>query len=365
MTWVAWRAFRVPALVTIAILVALAILTAITGVHLHNLYGTYQTELKSCHANNTDCGGLAQIFTRHYHHLYQYLGTILVATPAVIGIFWGAPLIARELETGTYRLAWTQGVTRDRWLGTKLAVVGFASVATAGLLSLMVTWWSSPVDAINQNRFSAEIFSVRGIVPIGYAAFAFVLGVTLGLLIRRTLPAMAVGLVAYVGVHLAVIGAIRPHLIPANHMSLPLSAASNFGFTSSASGSVTFMASGFNVPNSLVVSGRLADKAEHERIAAVRPHPLPADLESSDARTTRKRADPADRVQRLHLATVDAVPRGRGLHSGQPLLAAAGGRDRPLPGGSPAPRWRLLVVAAPPPALGATILPVDLDDKGG
>jgi hypothetical protein len=57
--------------------------------------------------------------------------------------------VARELETGTYRLAWTQSVTRTRWLAVKLGVVGLTSVAVAGLLSLMVTWWSSPIDRAN------------------------------------------------------------------------------------------------------------------------------------------------------------------------------------------------------------------------
>ena len=71
--------------------------------------------------------------------------------PGIIGIFWGAPLVARELEAGTFRLAWTQSVTRTRWLAVKLGVVGLASMAVAGLLSLMVTWWASPLDRANMN----------------------------------------------------------------------------------------------------------------------------------------------------------------------------------------------------------------------
>lgn len=44
-----------------------------------------------------------------------YTGLLVVlAVPAVIGMFWGAPLISRELETGTHYLAWNQGVTRTR-----------------------------------------------------------------------------------------------------------------------------------------------------------------------------------------------------------------------------------------------------------
>ena len=68
------------------------------------------------------------------------LDGLVVLVPGIIGIFWGAPLVARELEAGTYRLAWTQSITRTRWLATKLGVVGLLSMVAAGLLSLMATW---------------------------------------------------------------------------------------------------------------------------------------------------------------------------------------------------------------------------------
>ena len=117
---------------------------------------------------------------------------IVVIAPALIGLFFGAPLIARELETGTFRLAWTQSVTRRRWLAVKLGLVGLAAMAFGGLLTWMVDWWASPIDAANQNRFGLANFGFHGVAPIGYAAFAFALGATAGVLLRRTVPAMAV-----------------------------------------------------------------------------------------------------------------------------------------------------------------------------
>jgi hypothetical protein len=132
--------------------------------------------------------------------------------PVVVGMFWGAPLVARELETGTHRLVWTQSVTRTRWLAVKLGLMGLASVAASGLLSLMVTWWSSPIDRVNMNQFTS-VFDQRGVVPVGYAAFAFALGVFAGLLARRTLPAMAATLVAFVTVRVAITFWVRPHLM--------------------------------------------------------------------------------------------------------------------------------------------------------
>ena len=53
--------------------------------------------------------------------------TLVLVVPALIGMFWGAPLIAHELETGTFRLAWTQSVSRRRWLLVKMGLVGLAA----------------------------------------------------------------------------------------------------------------------------------------------------------------------------------------------------------------------------------------------
>jgi hypothetical protein len=145
------------------------------------------------------------------YSVLQDLGLLLVVVPGLVGVFWGAPLVARELETGTYKVAWTQGVSRKRWLAVKLGLVGLSSIAVAGLLSLMVTWWFSPIDRVNADPFT--VFEQRDVVPFGYAIFAFALGVTAGLLLRRTLPAMAVALVGFVGVRVAVREWVRPYLL--------------------------------------------------------------------------------------------------------------------------------------------------------
>ena len=147
---------------------------------------------------------------------------LVMAAPALIGIFWGAPLIAAELERGTHYLAWNQSVTRTRWLAVKLAIVGLASVLTAGLLSLLVTWWASPLDTISGSRFGTQTFDARNIAPLGYAAFAFALGVTLGLLIRRTLPAMAATLAIFIAVQVLVTAEIRPNLLPSTTIAVPV-----------------------------------------------------------------------------------------------------------------------------------------------
>ena len=197
--WLTWRQFRTQILVVAGVLAALAVVLIVTGPHLVSLSDAY---LKSCHADK-DCGSTTNPVLNTDGKIENVFSALLLVAPALIGIFWGAPLIARELETGTYRLGWTQSVTRRRWLAVKLGVVGLASVAVAGLLSLMVTWWSSPIDTANANRFGLAVFWLRDIAPMGYAAFAFALGATAGVLMRRTLPAMASTLVVFVAARVA------------------------------------------------------------------------------------------------------------------------------------------------------------------
>ncbi len=184
---------------------------------------------------SADNNFLAQVNASIGHHLPLLFGTALVAVPAVIGIFWGAPLLTRELEAGTHRLAWSQGVTRTRWLTVNLIVIGLASIAAAGLFSLLVTWSASPIDAVNMNWLQPAVFSERGIVPAAYAAFAFTLGVAAGMLIRRTVPAMAVTLAVFTAAQL-VMRAIRQYLIAPVHLITLITTITGTRITMSPSG---------------------------------------------------------------------------------------------------------------------------------
>jgi ABC-type transport system involved in multi-copper enzyme maturation permease subunit len=208
-TWLTWRQFRTPSVAAASALGLLAVVLAITGPQAAHLY---DTTVATCQAHH-DCSVVINAFQSYDAPLQTVIKLAMLVVPAVIGLFWGAPLIAREIEAGTHRLAWTQSVTRTRWLAVKLGLAGLVSMAAAGLLSLMVTWWSSPFDRVGDNWILPTVFSQRGIVPVGYAAFAFMLGVVVGLLARRTLPAMAITLAVFVAVQVAVPLWVRPHLI--------------------------------------------------------------------------------------------------------------------------------------------------------
>jgi len=261
-----WLQFRVQALIAVVAMAITALVLAVTGARLAHLYST---SVATCTVQG-DCDTATNAFRLHDQFLQNMLGPLLLVVPGLIGIFWGAPLIAREVQAGTFRLAWTQSVSRRRWLAVKLGSLGLASAIVAGLLSLIVTWWFSPLDRVNANRFSPGVFDERGIVIIGYAVFAFVLGVTAGVLLRRTLPAMAMSLALFVGVRLAVTYLIRPHLVSPAHTSVPVTSATGLGFGSSgSSGVVTFIAKTPRIPNAWVISSQIVEKSGHLASTAV------------------------------------------------------------------------------------------------
>lgn len=255
MTWVAWRQFRPQAIVGAVVLLLVLGTLAITGPTLSSDYHTYLHALPTCQA--TGCDGVRSQFLNHFQHL-KLLGTALIALPAVVGLFWGAPMVAREFESGAYRLAWTQSVTRTRWIATKLAVVGLASALLAGLYSLAFTWWSAPLDHVNQNRFNPAIFDQRDLAPIGYALFAFALGVAAGVIFRRTLAAMGVTLLGFIAVRMVEQFLVRPHLFSPVRTLFSLSAAGGVGISNSPSG-LSLMANPPNVSGAWVTSTKIVN----------------------------------------------------------------------------------------------------------
>ena len=223
-----WLQFRVQVTVALAALVAFAVVLVVTGPHLASLYASAIT---GCHGGT--CANAANTFLSRltsaspYPIVYPVGIGLILAAPAIIGMFWGAPLIARELETRTFALAWTQSITRARWLVVKLALTALAAMAVTEALSLMQAWWADPISkavgvggpypagsVFAQGRLSSFIFATSGITPLGYAAFGFALGTAAGALIRRTVPAMAVTLAIFAVVQVVMPLSVRPHLIP-------------------------------------------------------------------------------------------------------------------------------------------------------
>jgi hypothetical protein len=253
MTWLAWRQFRLSAIVTGVALVLIATLLLITGLELDHQY--YTSGAATC-ATHRDCDVVTSAYLLHYG-LLENLRQIILIVPALVGIFWGAPLLAREFENGTFRLVWTQSVTRTRWLAIKFTMLALAGVAVTEAFTLMEAWWFRPIDKINQDPFSSA-FDQTGIAPMGYSLFAFALGVVAGLLIRRTLAAMAVTLVGFIAARVAVAVLWRPHF------ATPLTRTRAFAAAGSSAGGglgpPTPVGADSN-PHNWVVSSHLIDAA--------------------------------------------------------------------------------------------------------
>jgi ABC-type transport system involved in multi-copper enzyme maturation permease subunit len=202
MSWVTWRQYRYQGALAAVLLAVLAVVLLITGLHLAQMW---HSDLTGCLKHNS-CGSLSL--------QSPTLTTLVVATSAVAllpGLFWGAPMVAHELETGTNQFAWTQSITRRHWLAVKAGWLLLGAAVLAGAVSALVTWWSGPDNALYANAFEVNHFDVTGIVPVGYAVFAMALGICAGTLIRRTLPALAVTLAGFVALRTLIAQSLRPH----------------------------------------------------------------------------------------------------------------------------------------------------------
>jgi hypothetical protein len=211
MTWVVWRQYRLQWAIALALLAAFAAVLLINGVQVAHAWHSLLTNCaRDPQANNDGCAQQNIVST-----FGNQLRNISEMVPGLFGIFWGAPLLAHEIETGTTTFAWTQGITRARWLWVKVGWLLLAAALWGGAVAALVTWWSGPVNAQQGNTFLVNNFDTQGIAPIGYSVFSMALGIAAGALLRRTLPAIAVALAGFVVVRLVIAEEIRQHLMPA------------------------------------------------------------------------------------------------------------------------------------------------------
>ncbi|NBE50339.1 ABC transporter permease [Streptomyces boluensis] len=145
----------------------------------------------------------------------------LLLLPLLIGVFIAGPFTARELESGTHQLAWTQSVTPTRWLASRLATATTLAVATALVLMAIFRFGASDLlGAWNMNWPDRGVYEATGPALVAYCLFAVAVGTLVGLLVRRTL--LAASLTALVtGTVLAVLGSVRWQLWPVVQASGP------------------------------------------------------------------------------------------------------------------------------------------------
>ncbi len=209
MTWLVWRQHRIQFYIGAALLAAFAVVIVITGAQVANQFHAAQATCAAGHG----CRQLGGLFMGS--HVVGFLVIATLGAPLVVGLFWGAPLVAAEAEAGTTQFAWMQSVTRWRWLRFKIGWMMLAAAVWGGVISALVTWWSSPTNAEQLNQFNPGRFDLMDLVPVGYSLFAMALGIASGALLRRTLPAVAVTLAGFVAVRVVITLWVRPHYMAA------------------------------------------------------------------------------------------------------------------------------------------------------
>lgn len=241
MIWLSWRQQRLETLIIAALLAALAAAFVPAGIHVADLFA--QQHLARCaDRQNEACSFAIGNFANRAGFLRSLVeGGWLNLIPGLIGVALAAPLLL-DLENRTIRLAWTQSVTRRRWIATK-GIVALGTVLAAGAaFSLLFTWYQRPFDRIWGHW---DEFGFEGIVPLGYVLFGLGLALAVGVLLRRSAAALVVSFGAYVSARLFVQSWLRQRLVA------PLSA--TWGLH----------ASGPNVSHAWVITEGPSDRAGH------------------------------------------------------------------------------------------------------
>ena len=206
MIWVAWRQQRMQLLISVLLvglvsaLLAFFRFDALEYLRSHGIEGCLRIEKERCTSSAMNA------FASEYRTYVSVVPMLLLCLPVLLGMFAGAPLFAREFEQGTHIFALSQGVRRGRWWATKLVVAGVPVIGAVAALGLAATWGLRPLNFVTHGRMMTPGFETQGLVVAAYAALAFALGATVGLLARNTVIAMAATLALYV-VFVAGVGA--------------------------------------------------------------------------------------------------------------------------------------------------------------
>ncbi|MET7877616.1 ABC transporter permease subunit [Micromonospora sp. DT68] len=208
MTWLIWRQHRTEVCVLGLLVGMFGIALLVLGTQAHDLFPGGPARCAGDAGVNEACAASFRRLDEEYGYVENLLAAFYLV-PVVIGAFLGAPLLARELEDGTWQLAWTQAVPRMRWLAAKLAALAGVTVALTGMFTAVLTWFRQPFDAW-EGRFQYDAFDLEGLVPVAYALFAFGVATAAGAILRRSLPAFGVAFGAFLAARMSVALLARP-----------------------------------------------------------------------------------------------------------------------------------------------------------
>lgn len=126
--------------------------------------------------------------------------------PLALGLFFGVPLIAREIEGGTAPTVWYLAASRSRWLlGRILPVAVITLLLGVALVVASEVLWAgrepwSPAIRFGDVGMHGPVVAAKGLAAFGLAVLA-------GAVVGRLLPAVIIGtalcLVLYLGGEMA------------------------------------------------------------------------------------------------------------------------------------------------------------------
>lgn len=224
MNWFAWRQHRKQFLVMGIILVLFAALIIPTGLH---FWHSYQSAVVNCKQNpaTPGCSSLSEsLFQTNIDQILFHLMPLAIAVlPVILGIFWGAPLVAKEYGEGTNSLAWTQSVSRRKWLTVKLVWVLIATAVFMGAFAALFTWWSKTPNTLNMNRFIGMFFASQGVVPVSYGLFAVAVGIMFGAWFRKVMVAVGITLFLFIATAFIIVpNFVRPYYMKPVTVAAPM-----------------------------------------------------------------------------------------------------------------------------------------------
>jgi len=212
LAWVSWRQYRPSAVGTATFLGVLALYLLIMGLRIHAADAAAAACTPTTPANI--CHAALNLFNNDYHNAAEITAAILNGVPVLAGVFAGGPILARELDSGTFRFAWTQGAGRTRWTLARLALPAVTVTAAAAGFSQLFGWYFAPFFSAGQaSSFAPQYFNLTGIAFAAWTLTAFAVGALAGALIRRVVPAMAAGMAACAGLLLVTVFYLRPHYL--------------------------------------------------------------------------------------------------------------------------------------------------------
>lgn len=205
--WLTFKQQRFETIAIAAVCIGLAAAALIEAFRLNSLNVPFSC-FQSYHGSLQDLGGspitaeqvrcapLVESFQNLQRSVdMNVVGLMLLLAPILVGMIYGAPVVARELEQGTAPLSWALSGSRRRWLlGKMLAgvVLIVPLMLAVGLAANVLQSALSP----GMNVYAAfENYMSRGVIVVFWALAAYAGTLALGSLIGRTLPALIVALV--------------------------------------------------------------------------------------------------------------------------------------------------------------------------